>query len=287
MHAGLATLLGTLAILLWGGLAALTALAGPVPPFQMTAFAFGVAGTLGLAVAASTGRLAATVPTLPSLLLGLYGFFVYHALYFAALKLAPPAEANLVASLWALLIVLLSALLPGRRLRRDHIAGAALGLAGACLLVWPRLGADMIEARILLGLLLAFACALVWSTDSVASRLVAGVPTESLAVTCLITAILALLCHLLFETARWPRSTTGWLALFGLGIGPVGAAFFFWDIGMKRGDVSLLGVLAYAQPVIATAILILIGRAELSWGLASAVALVVSGAVVATWRKPG
>ena len=42
-------------------------------------------------------------------LLGVGGLFGYHALYFAALQLAPPAEANLVNYLWPLLIVLLSA----------------------------------------------------------------------------------------------------------------------------------------------------------------------------------
>ena len=29
-----------------------------------------------------------------------------------------------------------------------------------------------------------------------------------------------------------------------LELGPLGAAFLFWDIGMKRGNVSLLGVLS-------------------------------------------
>ena len=37
-----------------------------------------------------------------------YGLFGYHSLYFAALRLAPPAEAQLICSLWALFIVLFS-----------------------------------------------------------------------------------------------------------------------------------------------------------------------------------
>ncbi len=52
-------------------------------------------------------------PTPASLTLGVYGLFVFHVLYFAALKLAPAAEASLIASLWALLTVLMSGLLPG------------------------------------------------------------------------------------------------------------------------------------------------------------------------------
>ena len=50
--------------------------------------------------------------------------FGYHALYFFALKHAPPVEASLVNYLWPLLIVLFSALLPGMRLRAGSVAGA-------------------------------------------------------------------------------------------------------------------------------------------------------------------
>ena len=71
-------------------------------------------------------------------LLGVGGLFGYHALYFAALQLAPPAEANLVNYLWPLLIVLLSAPLAGERLGWPHLVGALLGFAGVVLLAFGR-----------------------------------------------------------------------------------------------------------------------------------------------------
>jgi len=58
--------------------------------------------------------------------------------YFAALQLAPPAEANLVNYLWPLLIVLLSAPLAGERLGWPHLLGALLGFAGVALLAFGR-----------------------------------------------------------------------------------------------------------------------------------------------------
>ena len=54
---------------------------------------------------------------------GTVALFGYHFLYFTALRLAPPAEASLIAYLWPLLIVLFSGLLPGERLRAHHLAG--------------------------------------------------------------------------------------------------------------------------------------------------------------------
>jgi drug/metabolite transporter (DMT)-like permease len=281
-----ATLLGIGAILLWATLATLTVLSSSLPPFQTTAVAFAIGGSVIALAAITRGRAACMVPTAASLALGIYGLFGYHALYFAALRLAPPAEAHLLNSLWALLIVLFSALLPGHRLRPNHVIGALLGLAAAAILVWPRIGGEAAGASTSsLGFLLALGCALVWSSYSVTSRLLADVPSESLAVSCFATSALAALCTLVFETWVAPLSAAAWAALIALGAGPVGAAFLLWDIGMKQGDTSLLGVLAYASPVISTALLVALGLAAPSWTLAAACALMVAAAVVATRQR--
>ena len=283
MSSSAATAFGMGAILLWSTLATLTVVSGLIPPFQTTAIAFAIGGVVVALAAVLRGRAKLLRPTPASLALGLYGLFGYHALYFAALKLAPPAEASLIASLWALLIVLFSGLLPGARLRPAHVAGALMGLAAATLLVWGRLGAgEAAGASSQIGFALALGCALVWSSYSVASRLFAAVPSESVAVACLATALLAFVCSLVFETWVSPSAPAAWLALIGLGLGPVGTAFLLWDVGMKRGNVSLLGVLSYASPVLSTVLLVALGLAEASWTLAVACGLIViAGAVAA------
>jgi drug/metabolite transporter (DMT)-like permease len=280
-----ATALGLGAILLWATLASLTALKGPVPPFQTTAVVFAIGGTLMVVVAVLRGRAVSLRPTLASLALGIYGLFGYHALYFAALSLAPPAEASLIASLWALLTVLFSGLLPGHRLRLAHVAGALLGFAAAALLVQDKLGTGHAADGARWGYLLAPGCAFVWSSYSVASRLLAAVPSESLAAPSLVTAVLAALCSLAFETWTAPAGGVAWAALVGLGLGPLGAAFLFWDVGMKKGNVPLLGVLSYAAVILSTALLVALGFAEAAWTLAVACALMVAAAAVATWKR--
>jgi drug/metabolite transporter (DMT)-like permease len=282
MRSGRATALGLGAILLWATLASLTVLSGGLPPFQMTAIAFATGGSVIALAAILRGRLHDMLPTPASLALGVYGLFGYHALYFAALRLAPPAEAHLLNSLWALFIVLFAALLPGNKLRKNHVIGALLGLTAAALLVWSKGTSAAAGTSTMLGFGLAIGCALVWSTYSVASRLLAKVPSESLAVSCLVTAALAFVCSTLFETWTQPAGPGAWIALAVLGAGPVGAAFLLWDIGMKQGDASLLGVLAYASPVISTGLLVLLGLAEPTWGLGAACALMVAAAVIAT-----
>ena len=241
-------------------------------------------------VAAIRGRAALLRPTRASLALGIYGLFGYHALYFAALSLAPPAEASLIASLWALLTVLFSGLLPGHRLRLAHVVGALLGFAAAAILVHDKLGTGQTlghsaeGAR--WGYALALGCAFVWSSYSVASRLLAAVPSESLAAPGLVTAVLAGLCSLVFESWTAPPDGVAWAALAGLGLGPLGAAFLLWDIGMKKGNVPVLGVLSYAALILSTALLVALGFAEPTWSLALACALMVAAAVIATRAAP-
>jgi drug/metabolite transporter (DMT)-like permease len=275
-----ATLLGTGAILLWSSLASLTVLKGAVPPLQTTAIAFAIGGLVLVAAAVLRGRLTYLWPTRASLALGLYGLFCYHALYFAALSLAPAAEASLITSLWALFTVVFSGLLPGQPLRLHHLVAALIGLAAATLLVWNSLGVGAPGSHRAFGFTLAFGCALIWSSYSVASRLFAAVPSDSIAVPCLITAGLAGILSLTFETWVAPGNLS-WLALIGLGVGPVGAAFLLWDVGMKGGDVSLLGALSYAAPVLSTLLLVLLRLAEPSLQLGLACALMVLATAIA------
>src|SRR6185503_170015 len=153
------------AIALWGALATLSVLAGPIPPFQMVAMTFATGAAIGIVRARTRGLPWTALLRWPLRvwLLGVGGLFGYHALYFAALQLAPPAEANLVNYLWPLLIVLLSAPLAPERLGWPHLLGALLGFAGVALLA---LGRVSFTSAYALGYALALGCAFAWSLYS-------------------------------------------------------------------------------------------------------------------------
>ena len=135
----------------------------------------------------------------------------------------------------------------------------------------------------------AFVAAFVWAIYSVLSRRFAEVPTDAVAGFCLATAALGAIFHLAFETTMWPGSTIEWLAVLALGLGPVGAAFYVWDIGMKRGDIRVLGAASYATPLLSTAFLILAGFAQPTATIAIAAVLIAGGGLIAAkdmvWRK--
>ncbi len=275
----LATAIGFGAVVLWATLAALTIATSPVPPLLLNALTFAIGGGLGLLWLGVTGewRNLRGVPV-GAWALGICGLFGYHAVYFTAFRVAPAAETGLVAYLWPLFIVLFSGLLPGERLRAGHVAGALTAFAGAALLVLSRPSEG--DAN-MAGLGLGLACALIWAGYSVGSRRFGTVPTGAVAIYCLGSAALSLALHLAIETPAWPGDTGGWLAIAALGAGPVGLAFYIWDVGVKRGDIRLLGVLSYAAPLLSTLLLIGFGIAPASPVLLLAAALITGGAALA------
>ena len=275
-----ATAIGFVAVLLWALLALFTVGTAPTPPLLLNAISFTIGGGIGMIWVARTGgfaRLRAISWKIYAF--GTLGLFGYHALYFSALRLAPAAEAGLIAYLWPLLIVLFSALLPGQRLKAIHVVGALLGFTGAVLIV-AREGLHF-DPAFLSGYLAAMACALIWSSYSVLNRRFAEVPTDAVGGFCAVTAAGALVLHLSFETTVVPAGIE-WLAILGLGLGPVGGAFFLWDHATKRGDLRVLGAAAYLAPLLSTVVLVVAGQAVATWQVGLACLLITGGAVLAS-----
>lgn len=284
-----ATLIGFTAILMWSFLALFTAASGKMPPFQLSAICFAIGSIPGILVLIlNPSRIALLKQPAKIWITGIAGLFGYHFLYFTALRNAPAVEAGLIAYLWPLLIVVGSALLPGERLRWYHIVGALAGLCGTFMIV-GRNGIDF-DGAYAVGYGAAFLCAFTWSGYSLLTRRFDAVSTDVVTGFCLATSVLSLLCHLGLETTVWPETSFEWLAVVGLGLFPVGAAFYAWDHGVKNGDIQILGAASYAAPLLSTLILTVFGIAEPSWRIALACLLITGGAVLAAQemfrRKP-
>jgi drug/metabolite transporter (DMT)-like permease len=276
-----ATLIGFSAVAMWALLALFTAASGAIPPFQLSAMTFTIGTAVGL-VARAAGWVPPATEKVPAAVwaIGIGGLFGYHFLYFTALRNAPAVEASLIAYLWPLFIVLGSALMPGERLGWHHVAGALLGLGGTALIVSGGTGFSF-DARYAAGYAAAFACAFVWAAYSLLSRRHAAVPTSVVTWFCAATAALSLACHLALEETAWPATTAEWGAVAALGLLPVGAAFYTWDYGVKRGNIQVLGASSYAAPLLSTMVLIAAGAAEGTARIVAACLLITLGAALA------
>ncbi|MCM2475228.1 EamA family transporter [Rhizobium sp. CG5] len=275
-----ATLIGFTAIVMWSFLALFTAASGKMPPFQLSAVAFAIGSLPGIVTfALRPERLALLKQPAKVWIVGIAGLFGYHFLYFTALRNAPAVEAGLIAYLWPLLIVVGSALLPGERLRWYHVVGAFAGLAGTILIIGKN--GIAFDPAFAFGYGAALLCAFTWSGYSLLTRRFDAVSTDVVTGFCLATSLLSLVCHLGLEETVWPVSTGEWLAVAGLGLFPVGAAFYAWDHGVKNGDIQILGAASYAAPLLSTLILLLTGFGEPSLRIALACVLITGGALLA------
>ncbi len=291
MSRNAATAIGFLAVLMWGLLAMLSKMAGGVPPLQLIAMSFFIGGLLGVASwpfrPDAFSVLTSQIWQVWALNVG--ALFGCHFLYFLAVRNAPVVEVSLIAYLWPLLIVVFSAFAPGEKLRWYHLAGVVLGLGGAFFVI-SKGQSFSLTTGLQLGHIIAIPYAIMWAGFSVLIRKYGDVPSDIVAGFCFACAALSGISHFILEPSLWPLSSAQWFAIIGLGLLPMGAAFYFWDYGMKHGDRMVLGAASYAAPLLSTVILILSGFATYHWSIAVGCVLITIGAVVAAkdmlFKKP-
>lgn len=278
------TFTGFIAILMWGFLAVFSTFTQTVPPFLLLFYCFSIAFLLLL-----IKRLLLKQPlwSLPAIGVKQYavnvgGLFGFHFCYFMAIRYAPAVEVSLIGYLWPLLLGIFVAQ-QGTRLRA--CAGGIIGFAGSATLILGGSGSTLPEETTAvsnthyLGYLLAFICALVWSGYSwYLSKTDSSV--DDIGWVALVSALLAFVAHLMFETPQWQTDSITVLNIVLLGLGPVGGAFYLWDIGMKRGNRTLLASLSFGTPVLSTLALYVFGLTLLSAWVVTAVAAILLGALV-------
>lgn len=286
----LATVIGAVGVVLWATETSLVTYTTAIPPLETVAIAFVFAALLSPVVWLVTGESPfAALRQPPSVWALTVGSLVaYHACIYYATQKAPPAAAALLQGTTPLMIVIGSAFLPGERLRWWHVVGVILGLAGVLRLIDTGRADSVVDGGFYLALI-GVAAAL-WGVYSVLSRALPDVPSSALGMFYAASAILSFGLH--FSVEAWVQPTSqAWLAMAALGIFPMGLAIYFWDFGLKRGDIQALGAFSYVEPFIGASLVALFTGGVLHLSLLWSGLLVVGGAVIAsaslwTSRKP-
>ncbi len=260
------------AILLWSSLAVLGQKVSSLPAFLLVGITLFIGGLCSLPWWRQW-----RVST-KSLAVGIYGLFGYHFCLFMAFRLAPAVEVNLINYLWPLLIVLLSPMFFSNvALTKKHIFGSILGFAGALLIASK--GSVVVTYENVIGYCLAAVAAFIWASYSLLSKKVSDITTPTVGLFCLLSGVLSLACHFIFEPS-YPLQLSQVPILVLLGIGPMGLAFFLWDKSLKQGDPRIIGSLSYLTPLLSTLLLVVFAGGVFTTMTLMAMILIISGAVI-------
>lgn len=268
------------AVLIWSTLAILGSKVVSVPSFLLVGVALLTSGTL------STIKIRKWKVPKKTLIVGIGGIFGYHFLIFTAYKFSPIIDANLLNYLWPLLIVLLTpVILPQYHLKPNHILGAIMGLSGAGIIITG--GRINLEWSYLPGYLLAVGAALIWALYSLMSKRLPRFPTAAVGGFCMISGIFSLFLYFVSSTSGdlYYPTRFEWFYMILLGLGPMGSAFFFWDMAMKEGDPRVIGSITYLTPLLSTLWLMIAGGKELTWTSGLAMLLLMVGAYIGSRNK--
>jgi drug/metabolite transporter (DMT)-like permease len=196
-----------------------------------------------------------SLPPFKACLFGVWGLFFYHWIYYLALERAPLAEAAILATTWALWIVIFSSVLLLKRLAPSILGSALLGFFGAALVIGA--GKDLsFESTHMKGYLLALCCGVIWSSFSVGlPRL--GLKKEPMTFFTLLTALCSGGLYLVTMPHQVPSIPAILSALY-LGLVPLGLSFFLWNRAVTGGNMVVIGFLSYLTPPLAVLLVALV-----------------------------
>lgn len=218
-------------------------------------------------------------------LIGIIGVCGSDLAYVSAVKYAPPAHVDFIDYLWPFLVIVFTSFLPKEHFTLQHVIGGGLGLLGVFLLLTGGNGFIGFQGYYLQGYLYALAAAIIWSSYTVFSRWYQNVPVEMVGMYCGVGALLTFGCHCHYETFVLPSPIEALLIVI-LGLSS-GLAYLFWTYGSQKGNVKLLGVLAYFTPVCSMGLLVFFEKEPMSIALMLACVVFVSGVVVGSldWKR--
>ena len=285
----MATFFGVIAIFLWGLLALLGSLTKQIPAFQLLFLCFSLSALIMFLSRLIRRKQVFQLPALNKIqwLAGIAGLFGYHFCYFMALKLAPAIEVSLIAYLWPLLLSVMVAN-PGNRIRAT--IGGGVGFIGVVILISG--GKSLSESldhgvgndTVILGYLLSLVCAAIWSSYSWFLSLTPS-KVEDIGWLSLVVAAFSLIAHFGLEDSYWELSIYSLTGVLLLGLGPVGGAFYLWDMSLKNGNRQLLASISFCTPLISAVILALAGLNDWSIYIVIALSLVLLGAFISNQRR--
>jgi drug/metabolite transporter (DMT)-like permease len=287
------TVLGMLAVLFWSATVPVARdIVESLGPLTASAALYLVAGSASCLPLLFRPERIRQILRLPrAYLFGCGGLVVLYILcFFLALGLTTDrtqvVEIGLINYLWPALTLLLAVPILGHRARLGLIPGALIAFAGIGLVAIAQDGV-LSWAGFLTGLrsnaapyLLALVAAFAWALYSNLSRRWAGnAGAGAMNLFMLAVGLVLLVARCFFhEHPIWSAALALKMGLYILF--PIGLAYPFWEIAMRRGRMVFVASFSYLLPLFSTVFSALYLRIPLTRALWLGCALVIAGAVI-------
>lgn len=228
-------------------------------------------GVRGLAATAGTGRAAATA-------VAMLAIAAYQVTFFAGVAATGVALGTLVGIGSAPIATGVIATVMGDRPSSRWVAGTAVTLVGAVLLV-TRQEAAIVDP---VGILLAVGAGVSYAVYTLAAKRViaAGVPSAGVMAATWLGGALLLAPLLAVVDLAWLRTLPGVAMVAWLGIATVAIAYLLYGAGLARLEASTVASLTLAEPLTATILAVVVLGERLVGVAAVGAALVAAGLVV-------
>lgn len=270
-----ATVIGYLALVVWSLSASAAVHIATLPVFQVLIMTFFLAFLL------SAVRLTAT-KTWSSLkqpwyvwVIGVFGICVQQFFYLKAFQNGPAAQVDIIIYLWPLFLILLVGFLPKEKIKMKHIAAVMTGFIGILVLNIGDHGFAL-DTEHMWGYAYALVCAVLWSGYTLSARYFKKIPTNIIGIYCGIGSFISLIAHLTYEEFVMPTLFQMAVISF-IGIFVSGAAYLMWDYGIKKGNIKLLAILSYMNPILSIGFLSVLANVELNSKIGYACILIAAG----------
>lgn len=198
----------------------------------------------------------------PVVILGLTGVFAYNVLFFKGLKLISAGRASLIVANNPVVIVLLSALVFKERLSRSQLAGVALSVAGAMIVISRGDLSAVFSEGVGWGELFIAGCVASWAAYSLIGKVVLRrlSPVTSVCYSAMIGTVVLLGPAFRFGLIEDMRSLPleGWISICYLGIFGTVLGFVWYYEGVRELGPSRASIFINFVPVFAILLAFLI-----------------------------
>ncbi len=223
-----------------------------------------------------SGDFRLSLPGKRACLLGIWGIFLYHYMYYKALDNAPLAEGAILTTTWSFWIVVFSSTLAEGRLRLPVVLTALVGLLGAGLVIAS--GKELsFDAAHLKGYAIALGCGLVWSSFSVSlPRL--KLRQDPMTVFTILAALISGVLFI-FTMPHEVPAVKPLLSAVYLGTVPLGLSFYLWNRALTSGNLSIIGFLSYFTPPLAVLMVALVHKQHIPFQVIVGMAVILCASV--------